>query len=441
MRESRLWADEPRESLGPRVRGDDGFDVRERQSEQPLVFHRNTIIVWLLGLTQIIGFGTIYYAPAILAGDVSREFGWTQPQFFGGFSIALAVSGLVSPFVGKAFDTWGAARLMVLGSVLCAAALLLLSMSSGVAFVPAMVALQVFGNLALYDAAFTSLVQANPQNGSRRIAYLTLIAGFASTIFWPLTTWLLTILTWRETVMLFAALNLVVCGAVHLLIWTWSKATARDLLAQSPEPVVHVAASLPDTRIKQGMALVAIGFTFGSMALSAVLAQMVPLLGTLGFGAASLWVATLFGPAQVVVRFTNLMFGSKNHPLVVTIFALTLLPVGLVIAAFTAPAFAGAVLFVILVGMCSGLKSIVQGTLPLKLFGSQGYGARLGLMASSRYVAGALSPFAFSWIAARSNPELACLVFAGLGFVGVLCFVWLGWLLQRWHHPTAEIST
>jgi MFS family permease len=400
---------------------------------------RNAIIVWLLGLTQIIGFGTIYYAPAILASSIAQEFHWTQPQFFGAFSISLAVSGLVSPFVGKAFDRWGAARLMVIGSALCAAALVLLSFSTGIAFVVAMVALQVFGNLALYDAAFTSLVQANPQNGSRRIAYLTLIAGFASTIFWPLTTWLLTHFTWREIMVLFAALNLVVCGGVHLLIWTWVK--AARISGQGKEPAPHVAASLPDARIKQGMALVAIGFTFGSMALSAVLAQMVPLLGTLGFGVASLWVATLFGPAQVVVRFTNLIFGSKNHPLVVTIFALALMPLGLIVAATTAPAVAGAVVAVILVGMCSGLKSIVQGTLPLKLFGSEGYGARLGLMASSRYVAGAASPFLFSLVAARSSPEIACLVFAALGFAGVGCFVWLGVLLKRWHAPAEQIST
>jgi MFS family permease len=400
---------------------------------------RQAIIVWLLGLTQIVGFGTIYYAPAILAATIAQDFHWTQPQFFGAFSIALAVSGLGTPFVGKALDAYGAARLMVLGSVLCAAALALLSISTGIAFVVAMVSLQVVSNLALYDAAFTSLVQASPQNGSRRIAYLTLIAGFASTIFWPLTTWLLQHFTWREIMLLFAALNLVVCGGVHLLIWTWGKAARTS--GQEKEPALHVIASLPDTRIKQGMALVAIGFTFGSMALSAVLAQMVPLLGTLGFGAASLWVATLFGPAQVVVRFTNLMFGSKNHPLVVTIFALTLLPIGLVIAAFTAPVFAGAVLFVILVGMCSGLKSIVQGTLPLKLFGSQGYGARLGLMASSRYVAGAASPFLFSLVAARSSPEIACLVFAALGFAGVACFVWLGALLKRWQGAVGQIST
>jgi MFS family permease len=403
------------------------------------VFNRSAIIVWLLGLTQIIGFGTIYYAPAILASSIAQEFHWTQPQFFGAFSIALAVSGLATPFVGKALDAYGAARLMVLGSVLCAATLVLLSFSTGIAFVVAMVALQVFGNLALYDAAFTSLVQANPQNGSRRIAYLTLIAGFASTIFWPLTTWLLRHFTWREILLLFATLNFVVCGGVHLLVWTWVKAARTS--GRGKEPAPHVIASLPDARIKQGMALVAIGFTFGSMALSAVLAQMVPLLGTLGFGVASLWVATLFGPAQVVVRFTNLMFGSKNHPLVVTIFALTLMPLGLIVAATTAPAVAGAVLAVILVGMCSGLKSIVQGTLPLKLFGSEGYGARLGLMASSRYVAGAASPFLFSLVAARSSPEIACLVFAALGFAGVACFVWLGALLKRWHAPAGQIST
>ena len=415
-------------------------DGRSSHAAMPLRLNREALTVWLLGLTQIIGFGTIYYAPAILAGDVSSEFGWTQPQFFGAFSIALAVSGLVSPFAGKAFDRWGAARLMAFGSILCALALAAISNSSAAAFGLALVVLQVFSNLTLYDAAFTSLVQASPQQGSVRIAYLTLIAGFASTIFWPLTTWLLTQFTWRETVMLFAASNFVVCGGVHAVLWRWSRQTESDL-KQAQEPPVTIAGSLPAERIGQGLAIVAIGFTFGGVALSAVLAQMVPLLGTLGFGPSSLWVATLFGPAQVVVRFTNLMFGSKNHPLVVTIVALALLPLGLIVAATTAPAFAGAVAAVILVGMCSGLKSIVQGTLPLKLFGSQGYGARLGLMASSRYVAGAASPFVFSLVAARSTPEVACLVFAALGSIGVACFVWLGWLLKRWQGVSIAIST
>jgi hypothetical protein len=92
----------------------------------------------------------------------------------------------------------------------------------------------------------------------------------------------------------------------------------------------------------------------------------------------------------------------------------------------------------VLVGMCSGLKSIVQGTLPLALFGSHGYGARQGMIASSRYVAGALSPFAFSWLAERHGPVLACVVFAGLGAIGVGCFVWLGALLKRWHNEGAQ---
>ncbi len=412
--------------------------LRAQARENVLRLNRNTATVLLLGLTQIIGFGTIYYAPAILAGDVSRSFGWTQPQFFGAFSISLVISGFVTPFSGRAFDRWGAARLMVIGSLLCAVALGLMAVTSSLWFIAALALLQVVSNLTLYDAAFTSLVQATPQHGSKRIAYLTLIAGFASTIFWPLTTWLLQHFDWRQTLLLFAALNLVVCGAAHVLIWRWTRALHDEGKAGDMPKVQAVIGSLPSQHVKAGMVLVAIGFTLSSIALSAVLSQMVPLLQVLGFGAASLWVATLFGPAQVVVRFTNLMFGSRNHPLTIAIFALSLLPLGYVVAATSAPAFAGAIIFVLLVGMCSGLKSIVQGTLPLVLFGSHGYGARSGLMASSRYVAGALSPFVFSWMAHSSSPEMACLVFAALGIAGVACFVWLGVQLKRWQAVTSS---
>jgi hypothetical protein len=107
------------------------------------------------------------------------------------------------------------------------------------------------------------------------------------------------------------------------------------------------------------------------------------------------------------------------------------MPLGLFVAAGTTPALAGAVLGVVFIGMSSGLKSIVQGTLPLALFGSKGYGARLGFMASFRYVASALAPFAFAWVADQTSPAAACLVFGAIGASGLASFMWLGMLLRK----------
>jgi predicted MFS family arabinose efflux permease len=393
---------------------------------------RATSTVWLLGLTQIIGFGAVYYCFAILAKNISQDFGWTHAQFFGCISAGLAAGGLVTPFIGKAFDRFGAARLMAFGSVLLSAALLATALApSGMWFGVAFVIANIVSTLVLYDAAFTSLVQLSPLDGSRRIAYLTLIAGFASTLFWPLTTQLNVSLGWRETLEIYALFNVLVCAPAHYVLWRWSQqvdASDRIVAANSNEKI----GSLRPEHFGMATALLTTGFVMSSVALSAVLVQMVPLFQALGFGASSLWVATLFGPAQVVVRFTNLIMGSKRHPLTVTILATILMPLGLFIVSATAPLLVGAVACVIFVGMSSGLKSIVQGTLPLALFGSRGYGARLGFMASFRYVAAALAPFGFAFVSDQSGPAMACLVFGAIGAIGLASFLWLGWLLKRW---------
>ena len=393
---------------------------------------RSASTVWLLGLTQIIGFGTVYYCFAILAEDIAKDFGWTQAQFFACMSMGLAAGGLTTSFSGKAFDRVGAARLMTIGSVLMAIALAASAVApNGMVFGIALVAANIVSTLVLYDAAFTSLVQLSPIQASRRIVYLTLIAGFASTIFWPLTTVMDASFGWRTTLLVFAAANVFVCAPVHALLNRWSrewKAQHSDIAAANSN---EKPGSLAPRHFAVATFLITAGFVLSGVALSAILVQMVPVFQTLGFGAASLWVAALFGPAQVVVRFSNLVFGSKHHPLVIAILSAVLMPLGLFVVAGTAPAILGAIIGVVFIGMSSGLKSIVQGTLPLALFGSKGYGARLGFMASFRHVASAAAPFGFAWVADQFGTTIACFTFAGIGAIGLASFALLALRLGK----------
>jgi MFS family permease len=388
-------------------------------------------MVWLLGLTQVIGYGTLYYSFAILADDIAESFGWTQATFFAAFSAALVAGGLTAPHMGKALDHLGAARIMMWGSVAAALAMALLAVAPAPAwFVAALVVSQIAGTFVLYEAAFTSLVQATGGHAQRRIVHLTLIAGFASSVFWPLTQWLDVQVGWRMVFAIYALLNLLVCLPVHRLVAGWAGAAriiAHDAATKEPKPVAH--GPLKDGHRRTAFLLVTLGFSLSSFALSAVLAQMVPMLIALGFGTASLGVAVLFGPAQVAVRFTNLVFGSRRHPLSVTIIGMALLPLALFTVAATAPAQGGAVAFVILVGLCSGLKSIVQGTLTLALFGPHGFGARIGLMASFRYLLGALAPFVFAWVAEHSTVTTAAVLLGAIGCLGVMAFLAVGRLL------------
>jgi MFS family permease len=386
--------------------------------------------VWLFGLTQIIGYGALYYSFAILADDVARTFGWNQEEFFLAFSVALGAGGLIAPHMGKALDRFGAARVMAWGSVASSACMALLAVAPWAwFFVVALVLSQLAATFVLYDAAFTALVQATGGKAQSRIVHLTLIAGFASSIFWPLTHWLDGELGWRVVIGIYAMLNLFVCVPVHLLIARWRR-EGIEATQSSGEIATASKGQLRADQRRRAFFLVASGFSLSSFALSAVLSQMVPMLSALGFGATALAISTLFGPAQVAVRFINMVLGSKRHPLTVTILGLSLLPLGLFIVAAAAPAESGAVAFVILVGLCSGLKSIVQGTLTLALFGSEGFGARVGLMASFRYFLGAAAPFAFAWTSAQSSAPIATVLFGVIGVIGVLVFVEVARMLR-----------
>jgi len=388
--------------------------VSERTSLSPLT------IVWLLGITQILGYGTLYYSFSILAADIATTFEWPVAWIFGAFSLALLAGGLVSPFVGRYVDRFGAARIMVVGSVASAAALALIALApSAPIFAAALIVVELVAPLVLYDTAFACLVQTVGADAGRRITHLTLIAGFASTLFWPLTSLLHASLDWRTIYGLFALTNLLLCLPIHMLLWKRTHRIVRSAPAAdgaSPAPEPQGAGRLV-------FVLMAIGFSVSGFTLSAVLTQMVPVLREVGLGTAAVLVSALFGPAQVLVRLANLVFGAGRHPLTLSIVVALLLPAAVAILGFTAPAIAGAILFAALFGFGSGLKSIVQGTLPLALFGSAGYGERLGHLAAARLVLASAAPFVMAFLMEAFGARTALYAMAVIGLFGLLPFL------------------
>ncbi|WP_342343818.1 arsenite efflux MFS transporter ArsK [Chthonobacter albigriseus] len=385
------------------------------------------LLVVLLGITQIIGYGTVYYSFAILAGDIAASFSWPVSSLFGAFSLALLVGGFAAPAVGRMVDRHGAARVMTVGSAATAVGLAAAAAAPGpIAFCAALIAIQTTSTLVLYDVAFAAIVQSAGPQARTRITHLTLIAGFASTLFWPLSSWLHTVSGWREVFLIFAALNLLVCLPLHAVIAfgrpSEPQGSPGDAVPPGRDAPVAVAPLSPAVA-RQLFVLVTVGFALSGFLLSAMLAQMVPALTTIGLGSTALVVSTLFGPAQVLVRFVNMILGARRHPLTVTIFGMAMLPLAILILAASAPSTAGAVAFAVLLGFGSGLKSIVQGTLPLALFGSASYGTRLGIMAFARQFMAAVAPFAFAWQMEVAGPTAALMTFAAVGCLGLSAFL------------------
>lgn len=372
-----------------------------------------------LGATQIIGYGTLYYCISILVPDIARDLAVSEPWVFGAFSVALLVGAFASPTSGRLADRWGAGRVMAVGSIGAAATLVLTALAPGAwTFAVALALMQIVSAGVLYSTAFTAIVQAGGRKAQTSIVHLTLIAGFASSLFWPLTTWLHSVLSWREVLLLYSALHLVVCLPVH---WTLSRLTSGAVAVAR-----QVAVSVENVVVQRNGSLVfllmLLGFAIEGYALSAMLVHIVPLTQALGLGAAGLVVASLFGPAQVASRLINLVFGGGLSQVWLAVIAAVLMPIGIVVLLATTPSFSGAVVFAILMGLGSGLTSIVGGTLPLELFGRHGYGSRLGWSTSAKQVTSALAPFAMSMSMAGIGVPTSLWVVTAAGLAGAAAF-------------------
>jgi Major Facilitator Superfamily len=355
-----------------------------------------------LGITQITAWGTSYYCLGVLAGPISRDTGWSRGFVFLGFTVALLAMGAVSSAVGRAIDRRGARGVMTLGTVVVSAGLFALAhVRSEALYLLVWAFLGVGMRLCLYDAAFVALVQVAPSRGRKAISYLTLFGAFASSVFWVVGHALEEQLGWRQTLVVFALINLVVGLPLH-----WFGLARRES-DRGAEPAAGRAAS-PDGPPLEGRARsIAIalftlimslnGFVFGVISV-----QLVPLLEAAGLATAlAVWVASLKGVAQFGGRVVEIVFARNLRAITVGRIAIGILPPALALLLMGAGSLPLVVAFTLLMGASQGVITIVRGAVPLALFGAQGYGAVLGVIATPVLVVNAASPTVFAWIVDR----------------------------------------
>lgn len=382
-----------------------------------------------LGATQIIGYGTLYYAFPIAAPAMAADLGVAQGVLYAGFSAGLLAGGLIAPLAGRTMDRIGPARVMTAGSlaaflVLAALAALPLGL---VGTILAIIALELVAVCVTYDAAFATLAVLRGAGARRAITRLTLIAGFASTLFWPLTGWLVDGFGWRVAYGVFAALHLVVAWPLHHAL-----ARARpDPEAAPTGPRAPSFAPLPAALVRRGFVLLAASFTLTGVLIAALVVHMVPILQGLGFGTAAYAVAMVMGPAQVAIRLVDALAWQGLHPVTVALVSAVAVPVSALALLLAPGSLTAAVAFAALFGAGQGLASIVRGSVPLALFGPQGYGAMLGRLAGIRQVAAALAPLGFALVLTGLGTGAALGLAVAVGVAGVVPLVALAVLVRR----------
>lgn len=370
--------------------------------------------VWTLGVTQLVGYGATSYLPATVASAQADSLGISTAFVFGAFSAALLLQGLLGPAVGRATDRGGARTPLAAGSIVIAASLIgMASAQTAWQLALAWLVMGVGMSLALYDIAFAGLVIWFGLEARKAITGVTLIAGFASTIAWPLTAWMTTEFGWRAAVLAWAAANLLIALPLHLTLP--SLAPPKPLVVdpgEAPAPVTEGQAVQ--------MALLATALAVMAGVGSVMAAHLPPLLTGIGASAAAAVVAgMLVGPAQVAARLAEFALVRRIHPLVSAFVATSLFPIGATLLLVAGPLAAAP--FAILYGAGNGLFTIVRGTLPLALFGARNYGGRLGALNVPSRLVSAAAPLLFALAMAQSTEmALGVLIAACLGALACL---------------------
>ncbi len=351
-----------------------------------------------LGITQITAWGTSYYCLGVLAAPIGADTGWSLGFIYAGFTVALLVMGVVSAAVGRAIDQYGARVVMSLGTLAVSAGLLALSLvRSEAAYLGVWAFIGLGMRLCLYDAAFAALVQVVPSRGRLAISYLTLFGAFASSIFWVLGHFLNEAVGWRQTLVLFAAINLAVCLPLNWFGLARREAPGR---AGAPQAAQAVGDAPPlEGRMRTlAIALFALIMSLNGFVFGVITVQLVPLLESAGLAAAAaVWVASMKGFAQFGGRLVEIFFGSHLRAITVARIAVGALPASLVLL-LSGGGVATVVAFTLLMGASQGVITIVRGAVPLALFGTEGYGAVLGVIATPLLIVSAASPTVFALI-------------------------------------------
>jgi Major Facilitator Superfamily len=385
------------------------------------------IVISALGISQILAWGTSFYFPAVFAEPIVRDTGWSLGFVVGGTSVGLLVAGLISPQVGRLIGRHGGRPVLLASSLFYAAGLIGVGLSPALPiYLMAWVLIGIGMGTGLYDAVFAALGRLYGSDARGPITNLTLFGGFASTICWPLSAFMIEHAGWRSACLIYAGLHLVVSLPLQMAVvrpaaQRAAATTAGDADAESAEP----PRLTNETAI---FALLALVLSLAAGIGSIVIVHFLLFLQARGVDyAVAVSLGTLFGPAQVGARVVERLFGARYHPIWTMIGSCTLMAAGLLMLSGGFPIL---MLTILLYGAGYGVSWIGRGTLPLALFGPVRFPRLMGKLAFPSLIVQALAPSAGALLIEASGADATLAVLTVIGLINVVLIGVLWWLCR-----------
>lgn len=388
------------------------------------------LVVGALGITQILAWGSSTYLPAVLNAPVAADTGWPLAWVAGGLSAGQLMAAAVAPRVGRAIGELGGRTVLAASAVLLAIGLATIGAAPNLpVYVVGWAIVGAGMGAGLYDAAFATLGTIYGQSARSAITTLTLYGGFASTVCWPLSAFLVERYGWRSACLVYAGIQIFV--SLPLLLAALPRrqvAEVSTIRPDAPPPTV-------DGRRRLQLLLLTIALPLSAFVSSVVSVQLLTLLQAAG---ATLAVAVgygmLIGPAQVGGRIVEMAIGKRFDALWTLLSGAVLIALGLFLIWTGLPILAIAI---VVYGAGNGVWSIARGAVPLALFGRDDYAAVMGRLARPALLASAAAPFAAGFMFERGGVALSQSVLAILAVVDVLVVAALAAITFRGKAPAA----
>lgn len=383
-------------------------------------------IVFTLGTLQILAWGSSFYLLSVLAPAIARDTGWPTAFVVGGISLALLVAGIASPRVGLLIQTHGGRRVLAASSLLFAAGLAVLASATVLpVYFTAWTLIGLGMASGLYDPAFATLGRQFGHEARRMITTVTLFGGFASTLCWPLTAWLLEQHGWRIACATYAGLHLFIGLPAYLLLLP----RRPPALAAAAGPASPQVRELPRDTQKTALVLLGVILTIGAVTMSLLSAHLLILLQMRGIDlAAAVGLGALIGPSQVAARIVEMAFGRRLHPLWTMLAGVVLVASGVALLAIGFPIVA---VSLIAYGAGNGISSIVRGAVPLVLFGPSRYAVLMGRLGLPILIGMAAAPTAGALLLDAGGTGLVFSVLGVLSVLNVVIAGYLGWFCMK----------